>query len=73
MHSLSQFVLLYTRCELPGWGKLLKKIGGMDKESVGKWYPKGNVSVRGKWNKYSMLLDTSNVYDRSMFLVLLPS
>lgn len=69
--NLPQFALLalpYARLELPGWGKLLKKVGVFRTDNE-LWGRASTGTIRGKWHGYLMRLDLSNWSERQTYFL----
>lgn len=64
--KLAFLTLPYSRLELPGWGKLLKKAGVFD-DQLWKYAP--NRTIRGKWHDYLMTLELSNWSERQTYFL----
>jgi FkbM family methyltransferase len=57
---------LYSRLELPGWGRLLASLG---KDREGRWKRGSIVRVRGKWDKCDHELDLANWSERHTYFL----
>lgn len=57
----------YTRCELPGWGAMLKAIGVLDDSA--RWADAPTRTVRGKLHGYRMTLRLSDWSERHTFFL----
>jgi FkbM family methyltransferase len=62
----SRLILPYTRLELPGWGRLMA-LTGVYNENL--WNRAPFREIRGKYHGYTMMLDTSDVADRTGYFL----
>lgn len=70
--KLPFLALPYARLELPGWGKLLKKLGLLgviDAEKQELWKHAPTRTIRGKWHGYLMTLDLSDWSERLTYFL----
>ncbi|WP_041933171.1 hypothetical protein [Gloeothece verrucosa] len=67
--KLTFLALPYARLELPGWGKLLKKISVISYKDDEYWQNAHIKTIPGKLHGYLMNLDLSNWSERHTYFI----
>ena len=67
--AMQRLILPYTRRELPGWGRLLRRWGRVGYQHDDLWKDEGVRTIRGKEHGYLMELDMTNWSARTTFFL----